>query len=305
VIPARRDARIAGLLRREMGVEARAVAPLVGGQVGHVFRVDTDGGAFVVKFVGARREGAYAEEPRDDRVYGSRWSNLQPAYELLRKSGVAAPRLHASGTLADEGLHFAILDFVDGDADDFSAAWFSGLGAALGALHAITRPFQGWVAMDGPYPEPWVAAFPASFRSVLAQAAPIVGERLARVVEARAQDDLAAFTEPGRFVFSHTDGFQGLFRQTGGGWALAGVIDIEDHQFTDPRFVLAGLELQHAWAGRTIPAEFWAAYGPAEPGWDRNKTLFQLYYLLVWARVLRDQAEAFGTCVRMLERLAR
>jgi hypothetical protein len=197
-----------------------------------------------------------------------------------------------------------ILDFVDGDADDYSAAWFSALGEALRALHAIRRPFQGWVAMDRPYREPWSAAFPASFRSVLALATPVIGEALARAALARAADKLAAFADPPTFVFSHTDGFQGLFRRAGDAWTLAGVVDIEDHQFTDPRFVLAGLELQHACAGRPLPAAFWDAYGPAEPDYERHKPLFQLYYLSVWARVLQGQPEAFARCVEMLEGLA-
>lgn len=291
---------IEALVRRELGLEARSVTPLVGGQVGHVSRVDTDQGAYVVKFVGARDE---ASEPRDDRVYGARWSNLKPAYELLKRGGIATPTLHASGTLADEGLHFAILDFVAGDADDHSDGWFSALGERLAALHRVTRSFQGWVAMDRPYREPWSVAFPASFRSVLAQATPIIGDDLARAVERRAADDLAAFTEPPRFVFSHTDGFQGLFRKGGDGWTLAGVIDIEDHQFTDPRFVLAGLELQHAWAGRALPAAFWTAYGPTAPDHERFRALFQLYYLSVWTRVLQGEPGAFARCVKLLETL--
>ena len=95
-----------------------------------------------------------------------------------------------------------------------------------------------------------------------------------------------------------------MLRKAGGAWTLAGVVDIEDHQFTDRRFVLAGLELSHTWHGRTVPPAFWDAYGHAPPDHERFKPLFQLYYLLVWARVLQGQPAAFARCLEMLEGLA-
>jgi hypothetical protein len=175
-------------------------------------------------------------------------------------------------------------------------------------LHTITRPHQGWVAMSEPYPEAWAAAFAASFRSRLAQARPFIGEMLHGRIEALAPGALASLTAPDAYVYSHTDGFQGVFEKADGGWALAGVIDIEDHQFTDQRFVLAGLELSHACDGRTVPPAFWDAYRAqvaVDPGYPIHKTLFQLYYLTVWAWVLKDQPAAFETCLSQLERLTR
>jgi fructosamine-3-kinase len=301
------DSLIADLLQTELGLQARAVSALAGGQVGRVFRVDTDAGALVVKFVRSGRERSFSKEPPDDRVYGARWSNLLPAYELLKRSGVAAPTLRASGNLIDEGLHYEVLDHLDGDADDFSSQWFSALGKSLGQLHAVTRPWQGWVAMGAPYAETWTAAFAASFQSRLAQAKPIIGDALHPAIEDYVRQTTLALDEPEDFVFSHTDGFQGVFRRTDRNWRLMGVIDIEDHQFTDQRFVLAGLELSHAWSGRVVPPAFWNAYGayrPVDRSYPRFRKLFQLYYLLVWARVLKGQGAPFETCIAQLQRVA-
>jgi len=81
---------------------------------------------------------------------------------------------------------------------------------------------------------------------------------------------------------------------------VMGHIDVEDFQFTDRRFVLTGFELAHRLNGRTVPSEFWQAYGwqPAE-----RHLQFELLYLLVWARVLRDSPGPFGACLAELERI--
>ena len=160
---------IGPLLRRELGVEAAAIRPLIGGEVGRVFRVDASGASFVVKFVNASPEPPFAAERIDDRVYGSRWSNLVPAYDLLRANGVAVPVLQASGTLADAGLHYAVLDYLDGDPDDGSPAWAACVGAVLGRLHTITRAHHGWVGMDPADAVRWPSAFATSFRGWLAR----------------------------------------------------------------------------------------------------------------------------------------
>ena len=42
---------------------------------------------------------------------------------------------------------------------------------------------------------------------------------------------------------SHTDGFSAVLKQREVDWQVLGHIDVEDMQFTDRRFVLAGFEL--------------------------------------------------------------
>ncbi len=300
-----RDELIRRIVRDSTGQEVRNIRPLDGGQVGHVFRADTDGASFAVKFVSAAPEAPFANEPRDDRVYGARWSNLRPAHRLLKSNGIAVPEIHATGTLPDEGLHFAVMDYLDGDADDYSPEWFAALGAGLAGMHRITRAYQGWVAMDGPYAEPWPDAFAASLRQRFTATEPLLDRALSAAI-GRFIAGHRKISEPASFVLSHTDGFQGVFRR--GPWRLLGVIDIEDHQFTDPHFVLAGLELSHAFHGRAVPPQFWDAYARAAsaPGdFQTTKGLFQLYYLLVWTRVLKADRALYDRCVFLLEDLTR
>jgi fructosamine-3-kinase len=93
----------------------------------------------------------------------------------------------------------------------------------------------------------------------------------------------AAWIDPPRFVFSHGDGLQGMWSPTAAGWTLSGVIDIEDHRFTDQRFALAVYEVSMERA--PLHASFWAAYQQQtrlDPTYPQFRPLFQLYVLLDW-----------------------
>ena len=287
------------LISEKIGAEAREVTTLVGGQVGHVYRADTADTSYVVKLVEAWPEPSFSEELRDDRVYGSRWSNLLPAYDLLFKSRIAVPKLYASGFLEDEKTNYEILDYLKGNSDDFSVEWFVAVGNALGTIHKTSRPYQGWIGMETPYIESWSDAFTKSLESQLDQAKPYVSTEL-YAQAARYVTQYESISEPEAFVLSHTDGFQGVLKKVGTNWELVGVVDIEDYQFTDQRFVLAGLELAHAIEKRIVPNEFWVAYTEQtaiDSTFDTYKKLFQIYYLLVWSRVLKDQPEPFKKCI--------
>ena len=107
-------------------------------------------------------------------------------------------------------------------------------------------------------------------------------------------------------MFSHTDGFQGVLKNAGG-WTLLGVIDIEDHQFTDQRFVLAGFELSRLFYGLPIDPAFWDAYAglkPIDPSYAAFKPLFQTYYLLVWTWVFRGRLSLLERAVHLLTRIS-
>jgi hypothetical protein len=297
----------ADVVEQTTGEVALRATPLRGGQVGRVVRVDTPGRSLVVKFVTATDEPAFADEPADNRVYGARWSNLVPAHRALTAHGLAAPALHALGDLDGEGLRYAVMDHFDGDPDDYSAAWFRTVGRALGEAHAASRGYQGWIGLGAPLVDDWSTAFAESLASRLRDALPLLGSDLHQALCARTADPLRDLQDPAAFVLSHTDGFQGVLRRSGEAWTLLGHIDIEDFQFTDQRFVLAGLELSHALAGRSVPDAFWRAYLAAvdlAPGYAAVRDLFQTYYLLVWAKVLRTDAGGFAQCVRRLEWIA-
>jgi fructosamine-3-kinase len=289
-----------------MAETAQAVVSLTGGQVGRVYRVDTPRRSLIVKFVDACDEPTFADEGPDNRVYGSRWSNLRPAREALAAHGVRTPALHAIGALDAEGLRYAIMDYLDGDPDDHAPAWFAAVGRALGEVHRISRGWQGWVGLRAPFADDWSSAFAKSLSSRLEEARPLIGLDLHRAIAARVTDQVPRLRDPHAFVLSHTDGFQGVLAKSADGWTCLGHIDVEDFQFTDQRFVLAGLELSHALAGRSVPREFWDAYLCAvdlAPGYDRVRDLFQTYYLLVWAKVLKDRARVSEACVQHLREL--
>jgi fructosamine-3-kinase len=297
---------IGPLLRRELGLVAGAIQPLTGGEVGRVFRVDAGAVSLVVKFVGAGPEAPFAAERIDDRVYGSRWSNLVPAYDLLRANGITTPTLHASGTLADARLHYAVFDYLDGDPDDGSPAWSACMGAVLGRLHSLTRAHHGWVGMDASHAVRWTTAFSMSFRGWLARGEGHLTAGLRDSVARRCEPLLETLSEPAQFVFSHTDGFQGVLKKADG-WRLLGVIDIEDYQFTDQRFVLAGFELSRSFYGFTVDPAFWAAYAtlkPIDPSYAATRPLFQAYYLLVWTWVFRDRLSLLEPAVQFLTRIS-
>jgi fructosamine-3-kinase len=284
------------------GEVARHVAALTGGQVGQVWRVDTPSRSLVAKFVAAGEDPPFADEAADNRVYGARWSNLAPAHEALAARGVRSPAVYAMGEA--EGLNYALMDYLAGDPDDHSPAWFAAVGRALGQVHGISRGYQGWVGLEAPLADDWSTAFGKSLGNRLQEAGPLLGQTLHAAVAAYAGQQLSRLRDPPTFVLSHTDGFQGVLRRAGEDWTCVGHIDIEDFQFTDQRFVLAGFELSHAFAGRPVPGDFWDAYVEAVdlvPGYRRVRDLFQTYYLLVWARVLKDQAPLFETCLRRLE----
>jgi fructosamine-3-kinase len=95
----------------------------------------------------------------------------------------------------------------------------------------------------------------------------------------------ATWIDPSRFVLSHGDGLQGMLVQVANGWALSGVIDIEDHRFTDQRFALAVHELEMSLGQALLNDSFWAAYlrhTTLDINYSQFRPLFQLYVLLDW-----------------------
>ena len=301
-----REDLIKRLIFEKTSAEVHAIDTLVGGQVGYVYRVDTSNKSFVVKLVDSCPEPPYFEELYNDRVYGSRWSNLLPAYGLLKRNGIRVPKLYASGYLESEKLNYVILDYLRGDSDDYSVEWFSEVGNILGTIHKISRPFQGWINMEKPYEERWSSAFTKCLKSELMQAEVFLSAALHTQVTKQVTES-GSIIESKAFVLSHTDGFQGVLKKEIANWALVGVVDIEDYQFTDQRFVLAGFELSHVLEKRIIPDAFWKTYSklvPIDPTFDTSKKLFQLYYLLVWLRVLINQPEPFKKCLNKLSEMA-
>lgn len=284
------------------------IEPLAGGQVGSVFKVHANGKDYVVKFVEIEEELPFDAELVDERVYGARWSNLVPTYELLKSKDVPTPHLYASGTLESEKVHYALFDFLQGDDPDYSPEWFSLLGREMARIHTVVRPYQGWVAMNEPYQESWDGAFSQSVYSQLQEGKEFLSSELYEKVKQYIDDHVPSFRSPAHFVLSHTDGIQAVFKKKEGEWGMEGVIDVEDYQFTDQRFVLAGVELVNRLEGRSLPETFWHAYTevcPVDASYTQVKGLLQVYYLLVWIRVLQGQEDRVSKNTACLEGLVR
>ncbi len=108
---------------------------------------------------------------------------------------------------------------------------------------------------------------------------------------------------PEAYVFSHPDGIQGVaLPGDGGDWSFQGIVDVEDHHFTDPRFALAGYDLAHG-----SPETFRRAY-VSETTWPEGfaqcRPVFHVYFLATWVTVLERVDGAAGLCSAIEDRLA-
>lgn len=236
----------------------------------------------IIKTGSSEPEVPFKDEPDNRRVYGGRFSNLEPAYRLMIEHNIRVPKLLAKGT--EGNLPYVTMEFLEGDTQVPELI----VADELGKLHRITRNYQGCVSMERPYAKSWKDAFFSAIRAQL-ETASNVSTALTNILPQANHflDQMESeWEDPSRFVLSHTDGFQGIAKQTNGVYEFMGVIDLEDHQFTDQRFVLAGYELlSELWMKKTVSQQFWdiyKKYAQIEPTHGNFRNLFQLYYLLDW-----------------------
>jgi aminoglycoside phosphotransferase (APT) family kinase protein len=229
-----------------------------------------------------------------NRVYGSRAASYRAAYDLLRQHGVLLPHLYAA--LAPQpGLPFYcfVMERLAGEEVQTVRSHLGGaerrqldalIGRHLGAIHRITRAYDGWADLPAPHAVPWRAAFFAALSTILDRACvhSSIVQRRPQLVRTFAQY-AAAWVDPVHFVLSHGDGLQGMLVRGSDGWGLAGVIDIEDHLFTDQRFALSVYEM--GLGDAPVSDIFWVAYrqqASLDETYWQFRPLFQLYALLDW-----------------------
>ena len=290
------------IIERELGGTVVSAQDVTTGYVGYVYKVqavvDEEPRTFCVKLSPLGRDPASQVEPVDDRVYGrSPATNFGEAYRILSGSGIPVPHLFAFGTI-DTGrpLTYQVMEFLEGieireflayDEHERMELLHEVAGQVLGKLHQITRTYDGLSGQTSPYPLDWKTAFFVSLENRLREASrrnAVIKQNIGRIERFVAQKE-SLCTSPSEFVFSHNDGLQGMAKYAGGCWTFAGIVDIEDHYFGDQRFVLAGYELSLHYAGRTVPATFWAGYRQFKPvpvSYTSLRELFTLYYLLSW-----------------------
>lgn len=281
---------------------------LVGGYGGHVFdttvQLAGEQKHIIVKLTDPQNEESFEEEDINKRVYGMRLSNFKPAYDRLVQSDILVPKVYAFGDASGSiPYSYQILELLEGISlrehlasgpAEHGDALHHLAGDEFGKLHHIVRPYQGWVDLNKTQAKDWKTLFFTSLRYRIGEAV-----KHNRFLETKTNtlttfvlDREADWRDPEEFVLSHVDGFQGMVKEANGEWQFTGVIDIEDHTFTDQRFVLAGYELSQNFERRVTPKSFWDSYGKQKSipkTYESHKPLFQLYYLLSWLPLVYEE----------------
>lgn len=292
----------AEIIKNHLDTEPDSISPLGMSIGGFVMKVETGKGVFVVKMVANEKPADLTEEDVGERVYGGRWIEFEPALHAMQAANLPLPDIHATGYTDDGSKYFILMDYVEGEsvrefmteADDDKNLHLA-IGSTFGNLHNITRDYQGWVSMDSPYETSWGEAFFSALQSQIDQIEEnsyLPADTIAKLrsfVESRKD----TWIEPSEFVLSHLDGFQGIAAKQSDDWSVDSIVDIEDHQFTDQRFVLCGHELAMETEGKKLPDSFWEGYRyrkEVDPTFEQHKSLFKLYYLSVWLCVFKDES---------------
>jgi aminoglycoside phosphotransferase (APT) family kinase protein len=229
-----------------------------------------------------------------NRVYGSRAASFRAAYALLQQHAIPLPQLYTALAPQPElPFYCYIMERLPGDDVQTTRARLSGaslarldaiVGRHLGANHSITRSYDVWPDLATPHPLRWRDAFFTALHTILDRACVHAAISQRRRQIAQTFDEYAAaWVDPSRFVLSHGDGLQGMLVSQGTDWILTGVIDIEDHCFTDQRFALAVYEVSMGHA--PLRDSFWQAYQQRiilDSTYTQFRPLFQLYVLLDW-----------------------
>jgi hypothetical protein len=252
----------------------------------------------IVKLSTVQGTRIVADDDVDARIYGARSWSLAPVHALLRERGLPTYDLLGHGfPSADVPYAWVVMSSLDGvpvrgcDGAPDPDAFHRVCGEALGALHAVTRPYDGAVDRDEPHRMAWTDAFFQSLehalQRVLAQGDPNFCRHEAEIrtfIDARR----IRWVPPHAYVLSHPDGLQGHALRDRTRWRFVGHLDLEDFSFTDARFPLAGYELG---AAGSVPPAFWEGYRAfqATDASDESvRGLFTLYFLLDWFWIVFD-----------------
>jgi hypothetical protein len=319
---------IRSLLSKKLNWLVDSIEDITTGHSGFVYKVavnTSSGQRFVaVKLTPPEDEMTIGQELIDYRVHATRLTNFLPAYRMFTKQKLATYKLLGHGAPERDAPYFyLIMSFLYGESikdtlahgnpsDSEKLQYLSG--EALAKLHLITSSYDGWVAQEKPYSTPWMKAFFMSLESRLAKLVLINNDfiyscipQIYQFVEKQRNE----WEEPQEFVFSQLDGLQAMAQYINGSWEFTGYIDIEDHKFADPRFVLAGFEYALNFEDREISESFWQGYQKIkklDPTYVKTRTLFQLYYALayfpvVFTREWRGKPQDKEATVKKFERI--
>jgi hypothetical protein len=298
------------IVERHLGGEVVSAEPVTGGYSGarvHRVRARLPGGEreLVLKTARAKDEPERGDE---QRIYGTHPGSLGAVHALLRARGLPTYDLLGWGMPSDElPLFWAAMSALGGvsvrdrrdglDAEGFHRT----CGAALGALHAVTRGYDGVVDLAKPHARDWDEAFFGSFERAVERELGARGmDDLAARVQAFAERRRRDWAKAGRYALSHVDGLQGHAARSDAGWRYLGHVDLEDVVFLDARFALAGYELG---AGGPAPPAFWDAYrefAAVDQSYAEVSDVMTLYFLVSWLWIESGREQIVGAIRRVL-----
>lgn len=271
-----------------------SIEEIQGGVVGRVYRIlDKNKPSLIFKL---NKEENKDIKNYDEIVYGSNPDSFNESYEILKSNNVPVPEVFAFGITDDNKFSYIIMQELVGDSDDYSEAWFKEIGQWLGKLHSIEKPYEN----------SWIELFKKSLFYRFNNLQGFLEKDVSEKVEAYIHTHINNLTPAENFCFSHLDGFQGILKKQDDLWELLGVIDIEDHQYTDQRFVLAGFELNNEMKRGIVSQVFWNEYQKhksIDVTFENTKNIFKIYYLLVWCFVFRNNIEKFKENISFLSGL--
>jgi fructosamine-3-kinase len=282
------------IVKRHNTLSKGSIEEIQGGVVGRVYRIsNVDASSWILKL---NKEEKQEEKDVDEIVYGSSPYNFNESYKILKDNNVPVPEVFAFGVTNDKKFSYIVMQDLSGDLDDYSEEWFREIGHWFGKVNAIEKPYQN----------SWLEIFKKSLWSRLDSLKEFLRQDLLEKVKEYVRVHIDELIPAESFCFSHLDGFQGIMKKQDGSWTLLGVVDIEDHQYTDQRFVIAGFELNHEMKGNIIPHVFWKEYQKEkniDPTLESTKDIFKVYYLLVWCYVFRNNPEKFRENISFLENI--
>jgi fructosamine-3-kinase len=290
------------IIESKLAVSPTSVETLGMGIGGAVMKIETEKGIFVLKMIRNEPPVAIGNEETSDRVYSGRWTEFESAYTTMQQAKLPLPAIHATDYTIDNSHYYILMDYIDGESareymsklpnDD---SLHETIGSMFGKMHTVTRPYQGWTSMKDPYKDDWGTAFFSALNNQINEikSRGHLSKKDTDRLYAVANTYQSEWIEPAEFVLSHLDGFQGIVAGGNGDWLVGGIIDIEDHQYTDQRFVLCGHELAMEAEGQKLPGSFWDGYSSQktiDPTHRHFAPLFKLYYLSVWLCVFTNES---------------
>ncbi len=306
-----RHQREVNYLIKKKGFSPVNIVDITSGHSGFVYRVETSlGQTLVVKLTPAQEEMVIGEELVDYRVHATRLTNFPAAFKLFKERNLQTFTLFDYGVPSKEiPFYYQVMSCLEGCSireflthGDLSKNHNLEkiAGTALAKLHQVTRSFDGWVSQDHPYKLAWSQAFCISLESRLAKAVltdiDFINKNISQINNFISLK-LATWSDPEEFVFSQLDGLQAMAKMDKESWQFSGYIDIEDHKFSDQRFVLAGFEYALELEGRALTDDFWQAYQDIKSldgSYFKLKGLFQLYFALAYFPILFERDPSGG-----------